>query len=40
MPGINQGGYFLLTEMVTITASQNRLTEAGTLKMPASVNIN
>jgi hypothetical protein len=31
--------YFLLTEAVTTTASQNKLTEAGTLKIPALVNI-
>jgi len=39
MPGINQGGHFLLTEAVTKTASQNRFTEAVSLKMTASVNI-
>ena len=38
MPSINRGGHFLLTEAVKETASQNRLTEAVTIKITASVN--
>ena len=38
MPSINRGVRFLLTEAVTKTASENRLTEAVTLYMSASVN--
>ena len=34
IPSINRGGHFLLTEVVTKTTSQNRLTEADTLKCP------
>jgi len=38
MLSINRGGRFLLTEAVTKTASENRLTEVVMLYMYASVN--
>ena len=39
MPGINREGQFLLIEVVKTTVSQNILTEVGTIKIPAMVNI-
>ena len=39
MSGINRGRHFLLTEAVKKTVSQNGLTEASTLKILTSVNI-
>ena len=38
MMGINKGGHSLLTEAVNKNVSQNRLTEAVTLGVTASVN--
>jgi len=38
MPSINRGSHFLLTKAVTITASENQLTEAVTYNVTAFVN--
>jgi len=38
MPTINRGSHFILTKVVMITASQNQLTEVGTVKMSTTVN--
>jgi murein tripeptide amidase MpaA len=37
--GINRRGHFLLTEAITTTASQNILTEAGTLNRGGHPNV-
>ena len=38
MPSINRGDQFLLTEAVTKTISENRLTEAIIINATASIN--
>jgi len=38
MPSFNKDGHFLLTEAFTVTVSQNRLTQAVTFNVTASVN--
>jgi len=38
MPNIKRGDHFVLTETVIETASQNRLTQAVTFNVTASVN--